>query len=192
MLLVGAGLLVKSFARLLNVNPGFSTENVLTAQMSLPVSRYADPPAIRAFWDRLVEQGARDSRRDVRRADVERSVQRQRELRILFHRRLHARPERGRAARPAGSRRGRLLQGDADPARRRAGCSMMATPPTARPSWSSMNIWSSDTLRIAARSVSRSSAAAPTAHGFTIVGVVGTINSIDLGQPVAKERLYDR
>ena len=30
----------------------------------------------------------------------------------------------------------------------------------------------------------------PTSPAITIVGVVGTINSIDLGQPVAKERLY--
>jgi predicted permease len=30
----------------------------------------------------------------------------------------------------------------------------------------------------------------PTSPAFTIVGVAGTINSIDLGQPVAKERIY--
>src|SRR5262249_45750215 len=30
----------------------------------------------------------------------------------------------------------------------------------------------------------------PTSPAFTIVGVAGTINSIDLGQPVTKERLY--
>jgi len=35
-----------------------------------------------------------------------------------------------------------------------------------------------------------SSAALQTSPKFTIVGVVGTINSIDLGQPVTKERIY--
>src|SRR5206468_6953637 len=30
----------------------------------------------------------------------------------------------------------------------------------------------------------------PTSPAFTIVGVAGTINSIDLGEPVAKERIY--
>ncbi len=39
-LLVGAGLLVKSFARVLRVDPGFSTERVLTAQIALPTDRY--------------------------------------------------------------------------------------------------------------------------------------------------------
>jgi predicted permease len=30
----------------------------------------------------------------------------------------------------------------------------------------------------------------PTSPAFTVIGVVGTINSVDLGQPVAKERIY--
>ncbi|UCC32075.1 MAG: ABC transporter permease, partial [Phycisphaerales bacterium] len=38
--LVGAGLMAKSFARLLNIDPGFPTGNLLTCQLSLPDSRY--------------------------------------------------------------------------------------------------------------------------------------------------------
>jgi predicted permease len=56
MLLVGAGLLIKSFARLQNVDPGFSSENVLTAQLALPPARYADAAARRTFWTRLIEK----------------------------------------------------------------------------------------------------------------------------------------
>jgi len=56
MLLVGAGLLLKSFARLQAVDPGFSPDNVLTAQIGLPAVRYPDAAARRAFWVRLVEK----------------------------------------------------------------------------------------------------------------------------------------
>jgi cell division protein FtsX len=43
---------------------------------------------------------------------------------------------------------------------------------------------------LGARSASRFAAGGPTSRAFTIVGVAGTINSIDLGEPVAKERIY--
>src|SRR5258708_422233 len=55
-LLVGAGLLVKSFARLQDVNPGFSADNVLTAQLALPATRYPDGASRRALWTRLADQ----------------------------------------------------------------------------------------------------------------------------------------
>jgi predicted permease len=55
-LLVGAGLLIKSFANLRGVDPGFNRENVLSAQMALPASRYPTPEARRAFWQRLTEK----------------------------------------------------------------------------------------------------------------------------------------
>ena len=51
-LLIGAGLTLRSFANLIAVNPGFNAQGVLTVQIGLPSGRYADPPARRAFYDR--------------------------------------------------------------------------------------------------------------------------------------------
>ena len=53
-LLVGAGLLLKSFARLQQVDLGFDAEQVLTARISLPEARYLAPAQQAAFFDALV------------------------------------------------------------------------------------------------------------------------------------------
>jgi putative ABC transport system permease protein len=53
-LLVGAGLVLRSFARLLSVAPGFRTDNVLTMDVALPADRYSEPAARRAFYDRAL------------------------------------------------------------------------------------------------------------------------------------------
>jgi len=50
-LLVGAGLLIKSFARLLGVDPGFDPRNTLTFNLALPTARYPDPATQRRFFD---------------------------------------------------------------------------------------------------------------------------------------------
>jgi predicted permease len=48
-LLVGAGLLFASFQRVLKIDPGFRSDHVLTASVTLPKSRYADDPSMQAF-----------------------------------------------------------------------------------------------------------------------------------------------
>ncbi len=48
-LLSGAGLLIKSFARLQNVNPGFNPRNAMTFEISLPKVQYTDDSSIVRF-----------------------------------------------------------------------------------------------------------------------------------------------
>jgi putative ABC transport system permease protein len=52
-LLIGAGLLLKSFAHLLDVKPGFVTENVLMMQVGLPNASYREPQKRAAFLQQL-------------------------------------------------------------------------------------------------------------------------------------------
>jgi len=56
MLLIGAGLLVKTFVRLQRVNPGVAADQVLTAQINLPESRYREPAQASAFYRELIER----------------------------------------------------------------------------------------------------------------------------------------
>jgi putative ABC transport system permease protein len=55
-LLVGAGLLLNSFVRLINVSPGYDPDNVITAQLNLPRTKYPGPAAQRAFFDGLLDR----------------------------------------------------------------------------------------------------------------------------------------
>ncbi len=54
-LLVVAGLLISSFARLMSVDRGFDVERVLTAKVTLPATRYKEDLRKTAFFDRLLE-----------------------------------------------------------------------------------------------------------------------------------------
>jgi len=56
LLLVGAGLMVKSFVRLQNVDPGFNPNNALTLKISLPRTKYPEPDQQSAFYQELIEK----------------------------------------------------------------------------------------------------------------------------------------
>ncbi|HYV14048.1 MAG TPA: ABC transporter permease, partial [Pyrinomonadaceae bacterium] len=55
-LLVGAGLLGKSFYRLLQVGPGFETKQLITMKLSAPLSAYGEDPKAVALQRRIVDQ----------------------------------------------------------------------------------------------------------------------------------------
>jgi putative ABC transport system permease protein len=54
--LVGAGLMIQSFRRLLEVNPGFRTKGLLTARFTLTIPRMPQTPQVLAFQRRLLER----------------------------------------------------------------------------------------------------------------------------------------
>jgi len=56
LLLIGAGLTVRSLINLQRVDPGFRPENVLTVQFSLDFSRYTTNEKTLAFWDSLLQK----------------------------------------------------------------------------------------------------------------------------------------
>src|SRR5215213_3319059 len=55
-LLLAAGLLLRSFNKLVAINPGFDRENVLTLRINLPRSNYSKPAQTKAFYDELVQR----------------------------------------------------------------------------------------------------------------------------------------
>jgi putative ABC transport system permease protein len=57
-LLIGAGLLIRSFANLLNVEPGFRAENLLTCRITLPYPRYESDARREQFQRQLLERVA--------------------------------------------------------------------------------------------------------------------------------------
>jgi predicted permease len=55
-LLIGAGLMLRSFVNLLQANPGFRPEQTLTAGISLPQATYKDNKTISLFYEKLLEK----------------------------------------------------------------------------------------------------------------------------------------
>ena len=184
-LLVAAGLLIKSYARIQHVDPGFSTENVLTTMVALPQARYPDPAARRAFWDRLIARTR--ALPGVTAAGLASNVPLSGNVSSGSYSivgytpgptdaRPHARQEVVGgdyfAALQIPVVSGRVFN-DGDTA---------DSPPVVVIDQYLVNRYFKDRSPIG-QQIQRGGL-------FTIIGVVGTINSIDLGQPVTKERLY--
>jgi predicted permease len=55
-LLVGAGLLLASFDRVLRVDPGFDANQVVAGNLALPAARYPDDAAVLSTWTRILER----------------------------------------------------------------------------------------------------------------------------------------
>jgi putative ABC transport system permease protein len=58
LLLIGAALLLRSYERLLKVDPGFDPHNVLTMNISLPTVKYAKPAQETGFFDEVLRRVA--------------------------------------------------------------------------------------------------------------------------------------
>ncbi|HKN84495.1 MAG TPA: ABC transporter permease, partial [Pyrinomonadaceae bacterium] len=56
MLLAGAGLLIKSFLRLREIDPGFNHDNVLAMRLSLPPGKYADGEPLAQMYKQLIDR----------------------------------------------------------------------------------------------------------------------------------------
>ena len=186
-LLIGAGLLLKSFVQLQSVNPGFTPDHVLTAQISLPAVRYASAPTRIAFWSRLAERVR--SIPGVTAAGLTTNV-----------------PFNGNVGSGSYTIVGRTLApGEAPPHGRQeiVGADYFAAmriPLVAGRLFRDGDaalapiVCVVDEYLVKKYFADRSPLGERIQRGpnfiATIVGVVGSINSIDLGQPVTKERIY--
>jgi predicted permease len=189
MLLVGAGLMIKSYAQLQEVDPGFSSENVLTAQIALPATRYADAAARAGFWQRLLDGAGRLP--GVTAAGLTSNVPFNGMVSSGSYSIVGYTPG---PSEPAPHGRQEVVGGDYFRAMQiplRQGRVFGAldgpdSPPVVVVDEYLVNRYFQDRDPIG-QQIRRGG---PTSPAFTIVGVVGTINSIDLGEPVAKERIY--
>jgi putative ABC transport system permease protein len=189
MLLVGAGLLIKSFARLQDVSPGFSADNVVTARIALPAARYADPPAIRAFWQRLLEKVGEIP--GVTSVGLTSNVPFSGNVSSGSYSIVGYTPPPNEAP-PHGRQEvvgGEFFRAMSIPV-------LEGRPFNAGDTGESQPVVVVDQYLVNRYFRDRSALGqqirrgGPTSPALTIVGVVGTINGIDLGQPVTKERVY--
>jgi len=56
LMLIGAGLMVRSLYHMINIDPGVSTERLLTAQVRLPRAHYGEDHRVQAFYTELLQE----------------------------------------------------------------------------------------------------------------------------------------
>ena len=188
-LLAGAGLLIKSFAGLRAINPGFSTVNVLTASMMLPDTKYATPTARSAFWQRLIESVS--TLPGVTTVGLSSNVPFSGNVSsgsysIVGHTPGPGEPAPHGRQEAVGGNYFRAMQIPLIAGRTFDDRDGPDNPPVVVIDQYLVKRYfaASDPI---GRQIRRGG---PTSPVITIVGVVGTVNAIDLGQPVDKERLY--
>jgi predicted permease len=188
-LLVGAGLLIKSFANLQRVNPGFESQNVLTAQVVLPASRYPQPEARRAFWQRLIENARKIPGATV--VGLTSNVPFNGSVSTGSYSIVGYTPGPGEA-RPHA--RQELVSADFFKAMQipiREGRDFNDGDTADSPQVAIVDQYLVDKYFKGRSAIGQEiQRGGPDSPKIRIVGVVGTINSIDLAQPVTKERIY--
>ncbi len=184
-LLVGAGLLIKSFVRLQHVDPGFSSANVLTARLALPDATYAGATARATFWARLVEKVRAIP--GVSAAGLTSNVPLSGMVSSGSYAIVGYTPGPGEARPHArqdvvGGDYFRVMQIPLVAGRLFNDGDTATSPP----------VVVVDTFLVDRYFKGKDPIGQQIERGGrrTIVGVVGTVNSIDLGEPVTKERIY--
>jgi putative ABC transport system permease protein len=56
LLLIGGGLMIRTFISFQRVNPGFRTDNLLTMKLALPSTKYREPQQQAAFYQQVIER----------------------------------------------------------------------------------------------------------------------------------------
>ncbi len=110
-LLVGAGLLLRSVGRLLEIPPGFATERLLTFTASVPSATYRTGPERAAFFERAATALEALPGVRTRDADDDAAGGRTRQRRLVQHHRASAAADRDAAWRAESRRPRELLSG---------------------------------------------------------------------------------
>ena len=112
LLVAAAGLLLRSFAQILKVDPGFRPDGVLTLRVALPDAVYSKPEQVRGLLQRVTRSRATIAGRSVRWSSFRPALERPGRLRHHHDRFSIRAPGRYHAGSGPARRRLGLFQGD--------------------------------------------------------------------------------